>query len=260
MGLRWQAVELIDFIKPYLPEKPACYMIGTQDCGFSYKTLLKRYSNAVKCIKNNEVDLKKDCDLKFLFKVLGFDSAITVDMNKRADLYLDLTKDIPRDHIGKADLVLDFGTLEHIFDVKKAVCNMNLFLKPGGVIFHMSPVSFFRHGFYNFNPNFFDALYNSSSYKQVFKTMHISIYNPFYVINLDDLPEPLKKLFGLTNRLFRSAALFRFNLPLSLVSENRVLKIFNFLTTHFSIPKNLMYCCAYKKISNSISIPYDIWE
>lgn len=261
MGIRIHALPLIEAIKPYLSAEPKCYLIGAQDCGFTYKTLIKKYPEHEKKIKENIKDLNKRCDLKTLFNVLGFNSVLTIDINDRADIQLDLSSSIPKEYYEKADLVFDSGTLEHIFDVKKAIENINHFLKMGGVIFHMSPVSFYQHGFFNFNPSFFDSLYTQSGYKQIFRTMNISIYNPFYIINTQDLPRIIRVFFQITNKIFDSVeVLHRYNLPLSYKNNNKLLHFFNFWIGHFRLPKNLLYCCAYQKLSAYLKIPFDSWE
>lgn len=260
MGLRIHALELIEAIKPYLPVDPVCYMIGTQDCGFSYRALVKRYPAMNKEICEKIEDLDKRCDLKTLFKVLGFSSVIAVDINDRADARIDLSKPIPEEYHGRADLVCEFGTLEHIFNLKTSIENINCLLKKGGIVFHMSPVSCYQHGFFNFNPRFFDLLYSTSEYRQIFRTMNISIYNPLFVIDRNQLPRWLKGVFAVTNKMAMRGLLYRYNLPLSREGNNRVLSFFNFWTTSFGMPKNLLYCCAYQKQLDALKIPYDIWE
>lgn len=260
MGLRIHALELLEAIKPHLPVNPVSYMIGTQDCGFTYKMLIKKYPKQRKVIEENIKDLYKRCDLKTLFNVLGFKSVVTIDFNDRADIRLDLTQPILEEYREKADLVFDSGTLEHIFDVKKAIENMNNFLKRGGVIFHMSPVSVYEHGFFNFNPSFFNSLYTQSGYKQIFRTMNISIYNPFYILNRKGLPKFLNYFFAITNRICLRPLLFRFNLPLSYKGNNKLLSFFNFWISNFKPPKGLLYCCAYQKTKDHLEMPYDIWE
>lgn len=260
MGLRIHALKLIEAIRPYLPADPICYIIGTQDCSFTYKKLMKRYPKQREEIKKNNKDLNKRCDLKTVFNVLGFKSVITVDINERADIRLDLSQPISKEHYEKADLVFDSGTLEHIFDVKTAIENINLFAQKGGVIFHMSPVSVYQHGFFNFNPCFFDLLYTQSGYKQIFRTMNVSIYNPLYILDRKGLPKGLNLLFGLTNKIFQPPLLLRFNLPLSYNGNNNLLSFFNFWIANFKPTKNLLYCCAYQKNSDNLKIPYDIWK
>lgn len=222
---------------------------------------MKKYPDKAEEIKRSTKDLHKLCDLRTVFNALGFKSVITIDINDRADIRLDLSSPIPEECRNKADLVCDFGTLEHIFDVKTVIENINSLLRKEGIVFHMSPVSMYRHGFINFNPAFFDSLYLASGYKQIFRTMNISIYNPFYIVNIQDLPKAIRMPFRLTNKILAPVRVFcRYNLPLSRQGDNRLLSFFNFWITHFGLPKNLLYCCAYQKLSDRLKIPYDIWE
>jgi|TARA_B100001971_G_C17988359_1_gene431023 SAM-dependent methyltransferase len=187
---------------------------------------------------------------------------LLLTLNNRADIYLDLTKEIPEEHCNKADLVCELGTLEHIFDIKTAIENMDKILKKGGVILHVDVVSFYQHGYYNFNPMFFSSLCKGSGYKEIFKTMQLSIYNPFFIIDRRNLPKYVRYLFYYTNLIFKKIkiAFFRFNLPFSRNGENLSYKIFNFYLGHFGMTKSLLYVCAYVKNSNSLKIPYDVWD
>jgi SAM-dependent methyltransferase len=62
------------------------------------------------------------------------------------------------------DTVVDFGTCEHIFDVAAAFRNAIRLCKPGGVILHAAPSnSCCGHGFYQFAPELFFALYKEAN-------------------------------------------------------------------------------------------------
>ena len=74
-----------------------------------------------------------------------------------------------------ADLVTDFGTLEHVFDIKTALLNMNKMLRIDGVIVHTSPVNFFGHGYVNFNPQYFTDFYTKNRYKKILFTFQVTI-------------------------------------------------------------------------------------
>lgn len=77
----------------------------------------------------------------------------------------DLCGDLPDDLNGKYDLIFDGGTLEHLFDVQKAIDNVNKLLKPGGIVIHSVPMSgYINHGFYQFSPTFFFDCYKSNGY------------------------------------------------------------------------------------------------
>ncbi len=71
----------------------------------------------------------------------------------------------PFDHeVGKFDTILDLGTLEHVFDVKQSMQNINKLVKKNGRIFHVSPTNNFSgHGFYQFSPELFFSLYSEEN-------------------------------------------------------------------------------------------------
>jgi hypothetical protein len=61
---------------------------------------------------------------------------------------------------GDYGLVLDFGTLEHVFNLATAFDNLDRLCAPNGRILHMSPCNNFAgHGFYQFSPELFFRIY-----------------------------------------------------------------------------------------------------
>lgn len=54
--------------------------------------------------------------------------------------------------LGKHDLVIDFGTTEHCFNVAQALKNAAEAVRLGGVIFHSVPMVMPNHGFWNYSP------------------------------------------------------------------------------------------------------------
>ena len=129
MGFRAHCIEFIEEVRPLLPKDAICYVIGAQDCGFSYSYLIKRYPNKkleLESVIPGDKVSSDNADFKAIFKLLfSFDDVITIDINDRADVCLDLSKEIPEEHCNKANLVVEMGTLEHIFDVKTAIENIN---------------------------------------------------------------------------------------------------------------------------------------
>jgi len=59
----------------------------------------------------------------------------------------------------KYDIVLDFGTSEHVFSPPTSIANSIFMLKNGGGLVLVLPISgWIEHGFYQFSPNFFRSL------------------------------------------------------------------------------------------------------
>lgn len=104
-----------------------------------------------------------------VFRRLGFDRVVTTDVSdfEGADLIFDLNDpEIPDGHAERYDMVLDSGTLEHIFHLPNALKNMVGFTRPGGRIVHLSPSSnHIDHGFYMFSPTFFWDYYTANGFE-----------------------------------------------------------------------------------------------
>lgn len=62
------------------------------------------------------------------------------------------------------DSILDFGTLEHVYNVPVAIDLLRASLADGGVMVHSSPTDGWSgHGFYQFSPYFFHQLYSTQN-------------------------------------------------------------------------------------------------
>jgi SAM-dependent methyltransferase len=85
-------------------------------------------------------------------------SVTIVDFN--ADRGIEKIADLNHpQELGKFDLVIDPGTLEHCFNIGQAFMNAANAVKVGGVICHLSPMTILNHGFYNLNPTLFNDFY-----------------------------------------------------------------------------------------------------
>lgn len=82
-----------------------------------------------------------------------------------ADLILDLN--IKTQKIQQTfDIVLDGGTLEHIYHLDNALQNIDTFTKLGGLTIHLNPTSnHVDHGFYSFSPTFYYDYYKNNGYE-----------------------------------------------------------------------------------------------
>ena len=63
------------------------------------------------------------------------------------------------------DLVLECGTMEHIFDVAQVFKNMIRLCKVGGTVCHISPLTWLNHGFYNFSLTLFYDVYRTNYFE-----------------------------------------------------------------------------------------------
>lgn len=107
-------------------------------------------------LPNNDYSGRLFCEP--LFKLLGATEIVSVDCSsfELATLIHDFNEPLPANLVGGFDSVLDFGTLEHIFNVPVALANMLRAVKPGGHYIAALPCNNLPgHGFYQFSPEFF---------------------------------------------------------------------------------------------------------
>jgi SAM-dependent methyltransferase len=104
---------------------------------------------------------------KELYTALGFDfHCIDVDPQFES-IRLDLNFDeCPPEHVGKYDFVTNHGTSEHLLNQQNFFKVVHDLTKPGGLMLHAVPfTAHIEHGFFNYQPNFFEALARYNSYK-----------------------------------------------------------------------------------------------
>lgn len=114
---------------------------------------------------------------QFLFDALGFSECLSMDASnyESADIIFDLNKpNTPADLASQWEVVLDGGTMEHVFHVPNFLANIFRLLKVGGRVIHMAPSSnHIDHGFYMFSPTLFWDYYTANNFEinvcQVFR-------------------------------------------------------------------------------------------
>lgn len=91
----------------------------------------------------------------FLHGFLGASSLVALDISEYegADTIHDMNTPVPESWHGQYDVVIDSGSLEHIFNVPCAFANLGNLLKVGGTVFITTPANNqMGHGFYQFSP------------------------------------------------------------------------------------------------------------
>ena len=94
---------------------------------------------------------------------------------------------VPEEYYEKYDVIFDGGTIEHIFDVKMCFHNVKKMLKKNGIFISVNGANnHLGHGFYQFSPDLYRAVFsNQSGYNIV--EMHIK------AANIDALPLDITK-------------------------------------------------------------------
>ena len=108
--------------------------------------------------------LSDDC----LFRMLGFDEVVRVDYSdyEAPDAILDLNSPSTPESLCKAfDVVLDSGTIEHVFDIAAALNHCCRMVRTGGRVIHLTPSSnCIEHGFHSVSPTLFADFYSASHF------------------------------------------------------------------------------------------------
>ena len=105
-----------------------------------------------------------------LFKACGFEYH-ALDIFDGEDITLfDLNMETPPQHfLGKFDLITNFGTTEHVLNQYLAFKTMHELTKQGGIIYHDLPMGGYHlHGYFNYNPMFFEQLAAANDYEVLF--------------------------------------------------------------------------------------------
>lgn len=116
------------------------------------------------------------------FGMMGFDMVESLDIQDHdSPVYVfDLNKlGLEQVASRQYDLVVNGGTLEHIFHLPNALRNIHMVLKPGGCVIHTAPIhNYVDHGFYTFSPILFHAWYEANSYEILDMTIYRHTTNP----------------------------------------------------------------------------------
>jgi hypothetical protein len=104
---------------------------------------------------------------RHLHEKLGFKyTCVDIDGNFGSLTY-DINFDsVPPEHRAKYGLTTNHGTTEHLLNQYNAFKMIHDFTAPGGLMLHALPFTVhLEHGFFNYQPNLFEALARFNSYK-----------------------------------------------------------------------------------------------
>jgi SAM-dependent methyltransferase len=121
----------------------------------------------------------RDFNADEFLRMLAANEIVSVDAsNFEGATYLhDLNERFPENMRGKFDVVLDGGTLEHVFDFPSALRYCLELVAPGGHFITMPPANQnMGHGFYQFSPELFFRVFNPEN---GFRLRKIILYDPW---------------------------------------------------------------------------------
>ncbi|MEA2345098.1 MAG: hypothetical protein QOF63_3267 [Thermoanaerobaculia bacterium] len=121
---------------------------------------------------NEDARLAQYIHARSLFEMLGFPEYVDLDNSDRDSPTLshDLNESLPDSLTGRFDLVVDFGTGEHVFRVDNVLVSVAAAAKAGGVIIHSLPLPcahWAQHGYYCFNPDVLWDFYTKNGFSDI---------------------------------------------------------------------------------------------
>jgi hypothetical protein len=123
-------------------------------------------------------------NLKELVLSHGLQKVFSADLfDTNADYRWDLNRPIPKNFQNRYKVLIDIGTLEHIFDTRQCLENYFRLVAPGGLFVLVTPVNgYFGHGLHVFNPEtLLDALEKNDFlvlYKKFITSTGIEVSDP----------------------------------------------------------------------------------
>ncbi len=192
--------------KRIVAERAACQLFGRE-----------RASAMVDAIFDGEA-WRRGAQLAF-YQLFGADTYASIDLSDpRATYACDLNQPLP--DIGRFDIVTDFGTSEHVFNIAQSYANIHNVLSPNGVALFTSPTfAFINHGFFNLHPMVFTELAAANGYEIVdFRYIDnmfvrcIQCENSKKAFDFDALPIRLDNLADVGSFMGKVVERFKFNL------------------------------------------------
>lgn len=191
MGIALNAVNLLSQTLPLLGDlsDKKLLTLAVQDCHFTYDTIVRflghhgipykplraadiLLTTGFKWAPSGMVAKSRNCIHQItLFQLLGFsrENIYSLDASayEGADIIHDLNVPVDDSLHSKFDLVLESGTIEHVFSVKDALFNMCRMCKIGGVVVNFSPVDYFNHGFINLNAEILRDCFLANGFEEI---------------------------------------------------------------------------------------------
>ncbi|MBU3621109.1 hypothetical protein [Polynucleobacter sp. CS-Odin-A6] len=146
------------------------------------------------CKYNNITKYGKTINQDTMFKMLGCNRIDSIDISSKEEptYTIDIGSKILESLYDTWDVLIDFGTLEHIYNIPAALNNISKIVKSGGQIIHLNPISgSILHGYYQISPNLYKDFYNEINYtiSECNILVHKQFgYSYYFDYNFDSLP------------------------------------------------------------------------
>jgi hypothetical protein len=155
---------LLDFKK-----KLKIIELGSQTIHFNDKDFFKEYLGHFELDENLADTFYYDMSNRFFHESIGHNyDCIDLDpLDPKAFFWNLNEKSCPEEYKNQYDLCTNHGTTEHLIGQTNSFQMMHDLTKPGGVMLSVLPCIDFNHGFFCYNPVFFESLAAANEYKIV---------------------------------------------------------------------------------------------
>lgn len=116
-----------------------------------------------KCFGDNSMLESRTVFEQLGAKTFFLDCIEWVEVDFIIDLNIELSKKNLK-NLGKYDIIIDPGTIEHCFNIPQAFYNIHSLLNVEGYIYHQSALAFPNHGFWSISPTAFYDFYGMLGY------------------------------------------------------------------------------------------------
>jgi hypothetical protein len=162
----------------------SCCTLGRLNLFISQSALdatLREYGEDKIKLPNRAVHFADD-----ILRHLGFSNLDTMDASdyEGASVVHDLNHRIPENIFNKYDMVIDGGTLEHIFNFPVALENLMRMSKVGGHVMIRTPANNqCGHGFYQFSPELFFRVFTPANGFELIRVYLVTKGRHFHIVD-----------------------------------------------------------------------------
>ncbi|MEO5357738.1 MAG: class I SAM-dependent methyltransferase [Nitrospirae bacterium YQR-1] len=172
----------------YADEHDLMRWLRTEDVAFTNPQTIRRYSGTSIVLRNPKA--RDFIHASTFFEFLGISESDYYDVDKydfdKPKILHDLEEPFPESFRGRFNLIIDAGTLEHIFDIKSVLVNIVSAAKPGALVLHFTPAdNFLNHGFYQLSPTLFHDFYTLNGF-EVLESYIVEAHKRFFRFYLYD--------------------------------------------------------------------------
>lgn len=141
--------------------------LGSQTIHFDDKDFFREYLTHLELDANLSDKFYYDMSNRFFHESVGhtYDCIDLDPLDPKAFFWNLNEKSCPEEYKNQYDICTNHGTTEHLIGQSNSFKMMHDLTKPGGVMLSVLPCLDFNHGFFCYNPVFFESLAGANEYK-----------------------------------------------------------------------------------------------